>query len=209
MYVVTTVSTRNVDMAKNLGADKVIDYSTSRFEDLVEPVDVVFDTRSYIYESRTLHSSVLKSDGWYLNVLSSPNTLQSKQQDWFHMFIPEIRPFQLLTRILREQWSRFACYVQSFHFPMVTQRRSPLHYHCVMVKPNGSDLKEFLTTMTANGMRGVVDRVFPMTIDKIKAAHEYVAAEKACGKVIIRMQPAAPDKKLSSSASPPSSPVLS
>ena len=43
-HVIATVSSRNVDAARALGADEVIDHTTTRFEDAVEPVDLVFDT---------------------------------------------------------------------------------------------------------------------------------------------------------------------
>jgi NADPH:quinone reductase-like Zn-dependent oxidoreductase len=38
-----TASARNADFVRELGAEEVIDYQTSRFEDQVEKVDVVFD----------------------------------------------------------------------------------------------------------------------------------------------------------------------
>ena len=43
-YVIATTSTANVDYARSLGADDVIDYTTTKFEDAVHDVDVVFDT---------------------------------------------------------------------------------------------------------------------------------------------------------------------
>jgi NADPH:quinone reductase-like Zn-dependent oxidoreductase len=42
--VITTASARNADFLRELGADEVIDYATTRFEDVVHDVDVVFDT---------------------------------------------------------------------------------------------------------------------------------------------------------------------
>jgi NADPH:quinone reductase-like Zn-dependent oxidoreductase len=42
--VIGTASTANVEAALQLGADQVIDHASARFEDLVEPVDLVFDT---------------------------------------------------------------------------------------------------------------------------------------------------------------------
>lgn len=42
--VYATCSTRNVDYVRSLGADHVIDYTKERFEDVVPPCDVVFDT---------------------------------------------------------------------------------------------------------------------------------------------------------------------
>src|SRR5262245_45962474 len=41
--VITTVSGRDIDLVKRLGADEAIDYEASRFEIEVKDVDVVFD----------------------------------------------------------------------------------------------------------------------------------------------------------------------
>ena len=43
-YVIGTASGGNVATARSLGADQVIDHTTTRFEDVVEEVDLVFDT---------------------------------------------------------------------------------------------------------------------------------------------------------------------
>jgi NADPH:quinone reductase-like Zn-dependent oxidoreductase len=42
-YVIATASARDAEFVKQLGANEAIDYQTSRFEDHVENVDVVFD----------------------------------------------------------------------------------------------------------------------------------------------------------------------
>jgi len=42
-YIIATASARNHDYLRNLGADKVIDYNTTKFEDVVENVEIVFD----------------------------------------------------------------------------------------------------------------------------------------------------------------------
>jgi NADPH:quinone reductase-like Zn-dependent oxidoreductase len=43
-YVVGTASTANIELARELGADRVIDYTVSRFEDSIHDADVVLDT---------------------------------------------------------------------------------------------------------------------------------------------------------------------
>lgn len=43
-HVIATASAANLDFVRMLGAEQVIDYQTSRFEDMVRDVDVVFDT---------------------------------------------------------------------------------------------------------------------------------------------------------------------
>jgi len=42
--VIATSSARNLDFLRELGANEVIDYTSTRFEEVVKPVDVVFDT---------------------------------------------------------------------------------------------------------------------------------------------------------------------
>jgi NADPH:quinone reductase-like Zn-dependent oxidoreductase len=42
--VIAPVSSANVETARELGADQMIDISEARFEDVVDPVDLVFDT---------------------------------------------------------------------------------------------------------------------------------------------------------------------
>jgi NADPH:quinone reductase-like Zn-dependent oxidoreductase len=43
-YVFATASARNADFVRELGADQVIDYHSTRFEDVVRDADVVLDT---------------------------------------------------------------------------------------------------------------------------------------------------------------------
>jgi len=43
-HVTTTVSARSADVVRSLGADVALDYHTTRFDDVVRNVDVVFDT---------------------------------------------------------------------------------------------------------------------------------------------------------------------
>jgi NADPH:quinone reductase-like Zn-dependent oxidoreductase len=43
-HVIATTSTPNVQIARELGANQGIDHTTTRFEDEVDPVDLVFDT---------------------------------------------------------------------------------------------------------------------------------------------------------------------
>ncbi len=43
-YVTGTASAHNLQFVRSLGADQVIDRGAERFEDVVGPVDVVFDT---------------------------------------------------------------------------------------------------------------------------------------------------------------------
>lgn len=60
-YVVATASAHSFDFIKQLGADEVIDYKASRFEEKVKDIDVVFDTVGGT--TRDLSWKVLKAGG--------------------------------------------------------------------------------------------------------------------------------------------------
>ena len=68
-HVITTASARNFDFLAKLGANEVIDYRTHRFEEKVQPVDVVFDSIG----GETLHRSwgLLKPDGRMVTIASA------------------------------------------------------------------------------------------------------------------------------------------
>jgi NADPH:quinone reductase-like Zn-dependent oxidoreductase len=60
-YVIGTASTRNVEFVKSLGADQVIDYTTTSFEQVVHDVDIVLDTLGG--DTQTRSWGILKPGG--------------------------------------------------------------------------------------------------------------------------------------------------
>jgi len=69
-HVVGTASTANLETARALGADQVLDHTTTRFEDAVEPVDVVFDTAGGDRLERS--PAVLRPGGRLVSVAEEP-----------------------------------------------------------------------------------------------------------------------------------------
>ncbi|MBD2096486.1 NADP-dependent oxidoreductase [Trichocoleus sp. FACHB-591] len=69
-HVIGTASARNQDFLFQLGADEIIDYQTTQFEDVVEPVDVVFDTVGGEVQERSWQ--VVKPGGILVSVVSPP-----------------------------------------------------------------------------------------------------------------------------------------
>ena len=69
-HVIATASARNRDFLRELGADEFIDYTTTRFEDVVHDVDLVFD----LVGGDTLQRSwqVIKPGGTLVSVVSPP-----------------------------------------------------------------------------------------------------------------------------------------
>ena len=75
-HVIGTASARNRDFLRELGANEIIDYPTTRFEDVVQDVDIVLDTVG----SETLERSwkVVKKGGVLVSVVSPPSAEQAK-----------------------------------------------------------------------------------------------------------------------------------
>lgn len=74
-YVIGTASARNRDFLTEMGADEVIDYQTTQFEDVVAPVDVVFDTLGGEVQERSWQ--VIKPGGILVSVVSPPSEEQA------------------------------------------------------------------------------------------------------------------------------------
>jgi NADPH:quinone reductase-like Zn-dependent oxidoreductase len=69
--VIATVSTRNVELARALGADQVVDHNTTRFEDAVNSVDLVFDTAGGDGLERSF--AVVRRGGRIVSVATEPS----------------------------------------------------------------------------------------------------------------------------------------
>jgi NADPH:quinone reductase-like Zn-dependent oxidoreductase len=68
-HVITTASSRNLDYVRSLGADEVIDYRASKFEDMLRDLDAVFDTVGGDTLARSW--GVLKPGGKLVTIASS------------------------------------------------------------------------------------------------------------------------------------------
>ena len=81
-HVIATASAANLDFVRTLGAEQVIDYQTTRFEDMVHGVDVVFDAVG----GETLERSwrVLKAGGKLVTIATqSASAVEQRVRDAF------------------------------------------------------------------------------------------------------------------------------
>ncbi len=76
-HVIATTSTANLDVVRSLGADEVVDYSASRFEDTVRDVDVVLDTVGGDVTDRSW--SVLRKGGILVSAAGMPQPERAEQ----------------------------------------------------------------------------------------------------------------------------------
>lgn len=69
--VIATTSGRNRALVESLGAHQVVDYTTTRFTEAVEPVDVVFDTLGGQVQEDSW--SLLRPGGTLVSIVSPPD----------------------------------------------------------------------------------------------------------------------------------------
>jgi NADPH:quinone reductase-like Zn-dependent oxidoreductase len=74
--VVTTASGKNAAFLRDLGADEVVDYAKTRFEDAVRGVDAVFDTVGGETQARSW--KVLKPGGVQVSIVGRPSEEEAK-----------------------------------------------------------------------------------------------------------------------------------
>jgi NADPH:quinone reductase-like Zn-dependent oxidoreductase len=70
-WVAATVKTSDLALARNLGADQPIDYTTASFEDEVRDIDLVFDLIGGDTQTRSF--AVLKDGGTLISTLQQPD----------------------------------------------------------------------------------------------------------------------------------------
>ncbi len=75
-HVIGTASARNRDVLRELGANQVIDYTSTRFEDVIHDVDIVLDTMGGDTMERSWR--VLKKGGILVSVFSPPPKAQAE-----------------------------------------------------------------------------------------------------------------------------------
>jgi NADPH:quinone reductase-like Zn-dependent oxidoreductase len=80
-YVIATASADNLDFVRALGADQVIDYRKTRFEDVICDVDLVFDCVGG--ETLKRSWSVLKPSGKVITIVSPGETPDQRTRDAF------------------------------------------------------------------------------------------------------------------------------
>lgn len=84
-HVIGTATAKNHEFLRKLGVDQVIDYNTERFEEAVEPVDLVLDTIGGDTQERSW--KVLKRGGILVSIVSPPKAEVAKEHGVRQAFV--------------------------------------------------------------------------------------------------------------------------
>jgi alcohol dehydrogenase len=161
--VVTTVGARNAQLARDLGADVVIDYKTARFEDAAGECDVVFDTQGGDTLARSF--AVVKRGGVVVTVGGKPDAKFARAWGLNPFFV-------FVLGLLSRRVTRLA-------------REKSAHFEYLFMRPSGEQLAEIGALLDGKIIRPVLDRTFPLA--QAKEALAYVEAGRAVGKVVIEV----------------------
>ncbi|TCB47641.1 NADP-dependent oxidoreductase [Acinetobacter sp. ANC 4779] len=161
--VATTTSGKNIGWVRELGADIIIDYKTTDFEQELKDYDVVFDTQG----GKVLEKSVnvLKRNGRIISISGPPDKAFAKaiNANWLLKFI-----IPLLSLSIRNK-----------------AKKRGLTYSFLFMQPNGQQLSQISNLVEIGKIKPVLDTEYDFS--KIKEALEYVNTGRAKGKVILKI----------------------
>ncbi|MEU8942169.1 NADP-dependent oxidoreductase [Streptomyces goshikiensis] len=115
--VVATAGSGSVELVRELGADRVIDYRTEKFEEVVSDVDVVLDTIGGETQERSF--GVLKSGGTLVSIVAVPDA-EAKKARW------NVEARSFFMRPQGEQLSHLAGLVESGQLRPIVETVFPL-----------------------------------------------------------------------------------
>ncbi len=156
-YVYTTTSTNNVEWVKELGADRVIDYKTEYYKDIVVDADIVFDTLGEQYSFEAFQ--VIKKGG---KVISVAGPIDEEIAAMFGMADYKL-PEELAKLISDKEAS----------------------YKYLFMHPNGVHLAEICALIEENKIVPIIDKVYPYS-ESIEAFKQ-LASGRAKGKIVIKL----------------------
>jgi NADPH:quinone reductase-like Zn-dependent oxidoreductase len=115
-HVIVTASARHHDFLKALGADEIIDYNTTRFEDVVQDVDIVLDMVGGEIIERSWN--VLKKGGIMVSVANPPSPEQAKAHG--------VRSVWFIVEPSREQLMRIGALIDTGRIRPIVETVIPL-----------------------------------------------------------------------------------
>ncbi len=161
-WVATTCSARNHALVRDLGADEVIDYQTTRFEDVLHDLDIVLDSLGGDATFRAL--PLLRRGGLLASIVPGLPTYTARYGPHLAVLAAGARMAALRLRgLLRGVEAR-----------------------TVVREPIGSDLQAIAELVEQGKIRPVIDRTYDL--EQIAEAHRYGETGRIRGKVAIAVR---------------------
>lgn len=161
--VATTVSTKNVELAQELGADVVVDYRTQNYEDHVQGYDIVLDTLGGDELARSM--KVLKPGGTVVSVNGSPDADFARQ-----MGKPWLAPLMKLLSFSTKKQAKAA----------------GVTYRFLYMRADGEQLARFTPAIEEGLIKPLVGATLPFE-QLAEAMHSAQRGQVKAGKTVVEM----------------------
>ncbi|KAF9919012.1 hypothetical protein BX616_002981 [Lobosporangium transversale] len=163
-YIVGVCSTANVKMVKDLGADEVVDYTTTNVTEKYtnQDFDIIFDTVGSAEELWAKRRTILKPAGNLIRIVGDSNSMNT--------------PFHLLYAGARVAANKLTSFLQS----------GP-GYHLFTTYPNGAVLTKVIKVLEDAKADPIIDSVNEFTLPSVLAAFDKSQSSRAKGKIIIKI----------------------
>jgi len=161
--VATTTSGKNTRWVRELGADIIIDYKTTDFEQELKDYDVVLDTQG----GKTLEKSlnVVKRGGRIISISGPPD----------QAFAEAVNPNRFLKCVIP---------LLSWSIRHKAKKRG-ITYSFLFMQPNGQQLSKISELVEAGKIKPIVDQTYDFI--QIKEAFQYVNTGRSKGKVVLKI----------------------
>lgn len=163
--VATTVSSGNVDFARELGADVVIDYASEDFEELLEGYDLVLDSVGGDTLERSLR--VLRPGGKAIGIAGPPDAAFAREAG--AGLLVRLAMTALSSGIRRQA------------------RRLGVTYEFLFMHASGDQLRQIADLVDGGALRPVVGRVFEF--DETVQALQSITHGGSRGKTVVTRPP--------------------
>ena len=163
-YVYTTTSTKNVSWVKELGADRVIDYKTENYLDIVSDLDIVYDTLGGNYTVDAF--DVIKEGGKVISLTGEidEETARELKLNGFIRFLLSMKRKKITKQI----------------------KKKSAYYKMIIMSPNGQQLQDIKKLVDGQSITPIIDKIFtfPESIDALL----YQKSGRAKGKIVIKVK---------------------
>ncbi len=163
-YVYTTTSTKNVEWVKELGADRVIDYKTENYLNIVNNIDIVYETLGGNYTIDAF--KVIKNGGKVVSLIGNVDKETARELELNRVF-------------------RFMLAIKRMKITRQIKHKSA-YYKLILMNSNGTQLNEIKKLVEDKLIKPVIDKEFSFS-ESIDALL-YQKSGRAKGKIIIKIK---------------------
>lgn len=163
-YVYTTTSTKNVEWVKELGADRVIDYKTENYLNIVNNIDIVYETLGGNYTIDAF--KVIKNGGKVVSLIGNVDkeTARELKLNGVFRFMLALKRMKITKQI----------------------KHKSAYYKLILMNSNGTQLNEIKKLVEDKLIKPVIDKEFSFS-ESIDALL-YQKSGRAKGKIIIKIK---------------------